>query len=318
MTMMTDGEKRLARKLNFYFMDVLHYFNLTENITYEDEAELRMPCPIHFGDNPTAFCFDKSYLRWRCFTNGCHNDVGVEVFGLIKGIESCSDKEALDIARKILASSGKNGKVKHMRQEKSKDQNVFQIKASERMDSQLLLERGINKKVLKKYMVGIYPSINSNRVLVPIITRSGKIVGASGRKIRGDGPKWMHIPKGISTDQNLFNINFVEPKNNTIILVEGPIDVLKFESANIHNSLAIFGSSLTDGQRKLLDELKIENVVLALDNDSAGQKATATIGRTLKEHSYNVKKLCFDTKYKDIGEMPLFLLRRKKFTIEEI
>ena len=315
---MTEGEKRLARKLNFYFKDVLDYFDLTQNITYEDEAELRMPCPVHGGDNPTAFGFDKSYLRWRCFTGGCHNDFGVEVFGLIKGIESCSDKEALDIAHKILSMSEKNGKAKHFRQEKKKTQDVFQIKASERMDSQLLLERGINKKVLKKYLVGIYPSINSNRVLVPIITRSGKIVGASGRKIRGNGPKWMHIPKGISTDKNLFNINFIEPKNSTIILVEGPIDVLKLESANIHNSLAIFGSSLTDGQRQLLDELKIENIILAFDNDKAGEKATKTISRTLKEHSYNVKRLCFDKKYKDIGEMPLFLLRRKKFEIKEI
>jgi len=167
-------------------------------------------------------------------------------------------------------------------------------------------------------MVGIYPSINANRVLVPIITRNGEIVGASGRKIRGDGPKWLHIPKGISTNQNLFNINFVEPKNNTVILCEGPIDVLKLESANIHNSLAIFGSSLTDGQRQLLDKLKIENVVLALDNDRAGKKATSIISRILKEHSYDVKKLSFDEKYKDIGEMPIFLLRRKQFKIEEI
>jgi len=315
---MTEGEKRLARKLNFYFKDVLDYFDLTQYIVYEDEAEIRMPCPVHGGDNPTGFCFDKSYLRWRCFTGGCHNDHGVEVFGLIKGIESCSNKEGLDIARKILSMSKRDKNTKHIRQEKKKDQNAFQIRSTERMDSQLLLERGINKKVLKKYLVGIYPSINPNRVLVPIITRSGKVVGASGRKIRGDGPKWMHIPKGISTDQNLFNINFVEPKNSTVILVEGPIDVLKLESANIHNSLAIFGSSLTDGQRQLLDELKIENIVLAFDNDKAGEKATKTIGRILKEHSYNVKRLYFDEKYKDIGEMPLFLLRRKKFEIKEI
>jgi len=45
--------------------------------------EIRSSCPIHKGDNPTAFCYYHNTKRWLCYTNKCHEG-NEDILGLVR------------------------------------------------------------------------------------------------------------------------------------------------------------------------------------------------------------------------------------------
>jgi len=55
-------------------------------ITHADE--IRCACPIHGGDNDTAFSYDKRKMYWRCFTGHCHEQYKNNIFGLVQAVLS--------------------------------------------------------------------------------------------------------------------------------------------------------------------------------------------------------------------------------------
>ena len=86
----------------------------------------------------------------------------------------------------------------------------------------------------------------------------------------------------------------------TAIIVESPGNVWRLEENGIHNSVAIFGSSMSDRQKVLLDSSGAINLVVLTDNDEAGKKAADQI----KQKCQNTYKIYIPTISKgDIGEM---------------
>jgi DNA primase len=86
---------------------------------------------------------------------------------------------------------------------------------------------------------------------------------------------------------------------NSIILVEGPGDVWRLEEAGIKNSVAIFGVDLTEEQLVLLGSSWCTNVIICMDNDEAGIKASENLSKTLRR----MYKLYFPKLIqKDLGE----------------
>ena len=91
-------------------------------------------------------------------------------------------------------------------------------------------------------------------------------------------------------------------ESGVAILVEGPGDVWRLEEAGIHNSLAVFGSSLTDSQQIILESSGALCLVLLFDTDSAGTKAKEKVQSSLSR-MFNILNPDFPEGYKDIGEM---------------
>ena len=83
-------------------------------------------------------------------------------------------------------------------------------------------------------------------------------------------------------------------------MVESPGNVWRLEEAGIHNSLAIFGSSLSDRQKMLLDISGALSLITIMDNDDAGRKATENIKKKCNK-TYNIKTI--EISYEDIGSM---------------
>jgi DNA primase len=89
-------------------------------------------------------------------------------------------------------------------------------------------------------------------------------------------------------------------KTYTAIIVESPGNVWKLEENGIHNSVGIFGSSMSDRQKILLDSSGAMNLVILTDNDEAGQKAAEQI----KSKCQNTYRIFIPQISKpDIGEM---------------
>lgn len=67
-------------------------------------------------------------------------------------------------------------------------------------------------------------------------------------------------------------MNYIEKLNiNTVVVCESQINALTCWSYGVP-SIALFGSSLTNYQRDILNRSGIRHYILALDNDDAGKK----------------------------------------------
>ena len=114
-----------------------------------------------------------------------------------------------------------------------------------------------------------------NRLMFPVIDVRGSVIGFSGR-ILGDGePKYLNSPDTLvySKSRSLFALNLAKKsKSGYILLVEGNIDVVSLHQAGFDSAVASLGTSLTADQARLISRYA-QQVVIAYDSDSAGQKA---------------------------------------------
>lgn len=114
-----------------------------------------------------------------------------------------------------------------------------------------------------------------NRLMFPVIDVRGNVIGFSGRILDDGEPKYMNSPETLvfSKSHNLFALNLAKKsKSGYLILAEGNIDVASLHQAGFDSAVASLGTSLTPEQARLMSRY-VNEVVIAYDNDGAGQKA---------------------------------------------
>lgn len=120
------------------------------------------------------------------------------------------------------------------------------------------------------------------RVIFPLRDLRGNVLGFSGRVLprgeRGGISKYVNTPETLVYHKrsHLFGLDVTRDeikKAGRAIVVEGEFDLLTPWQAGIRNIVAIKGSSVTEEQAKLLSRF-INEIVLVLDSDLAGQHAT--------------------------------------------
>jgi DNA primase len=117
-----------------------------------------------------------------------------------------------------------------------------------------------------------------NRLMVPIKTVSGRIVGFGGRVLPGDdGPKYINSPETevYKKGKTLFGLDISKDyirEENQAVVVEGYFDLIALHQYGIRNVVAASGTGFTPDQAQLLARF-CEQIVLLYDSDSAGIKA---------------------------------------------
>jgi DNA primase len=286
------------------------------------------PCPIHEGDRTDAFSWHLELGIYQCFTKGCHDTYGKDVFGLVRGVLKCTFLESVNFINKLfndgnvdlslLAAIDSTKQFVEASLAVTAPEKTFPEEVLNRLKYHNYLEtRGYPRDIVERYQIGI-PSDNfglmSHRVIFPIRNIEGKLVGFSGRtlypdwKERGIG-KWHHS-KGFRKEANLFNIDkakrYIE-ETGSVIITEGPLDVLRFEHAGIHNSVAIFGRKLHNKQITLLMTAGAARLIVALDSDIAGQTGAEDAFNNASAF-FTVNKVKLPTK--DVGEMSVEDVRK--------
>lgn len=173
-----------------------------------------------------------------------------------------------------------------------------------KIPAEYYINRGYSAEILTKYDVGLCDRQNkemSNRVVAPIYDDSHEfVIGCTGRSIFNkcdkcslyhdyavecptdytwQYSKWRHSA-GFKTQNCLYNMWYAKEhikKSNMAILVESPGNVWRLEENDIHNSVAIFGTTLSDRQKVILDSSGAMKLVILMDNDDAGIEATKKI-----------------------------------------
>ena len=171
-------------------------------------------------------------------------------------------------------------------------QNQLLQKAKEKgYKEEFLLETGL----VKKNDRGPYDGFR-NRVIFPIHDLSGRPVGFGARTLRTDLkkiPKYINSPESeiYLKNQLLYGIHHAKNsmvKNDMCYMVEGYTDVLSMHQAGIDNVVASSGTSLTEGQIKLIKRYT-PNITMLYDGDPAGIKASFRGIDLILEQDMNVK-----------------------------
>jgi DNA primase len=117
-----------------------------------------------------------------------------------------------------------------------------------------------------------------SRIMFPIRDRRGRTLGFGGRAMRSDqGAKYVNTAETdfFHKSQLLYGVDRAKAaiaKAARAVVVEGYTDVLALHQAGVEEAIAVMGTAITGEQVATLSGM-VEEVVLALDADSAGQEA---------------------------------------------
>ncbi len=135
------------------------------------------------------------------------------------------------------------------------------------------------------------------RVMFPIHSLSGRVIGFGGRTLKTDKSvaKYVNSPESeiYHKSNTLYGIFFAKKsmvQHDKCFLVEGYTDVISMHQAGIENVVASSGTSLTTDQIRLIKRFT-PNITVLYDGDAAGIKASLRGIDMLLEEGLNVKTL---------------------------
>jgi DNA primase len=137
------------------------------------------------------------------------------------------------------------------------------------------------------------------RVMFPIQSMSGRILGFGGRILANDkkAAKYLNSPESEIYHKSkvlygIFQAKQAIAKENNCYLVEGYTDVIQFHQAGIENVVASSGTALTPDQIRLINRLT-KNITVLFDGDAAGLRASIRGIDLILEEGMNVKVCAF-------------------------
>ena len=137
------------------------------------------------------------------------------------------------------------------------------------------------------------------RVMFPIHSASGRVIGFGGRILGSDKSvaKYVNSPESeiYSKSKTLYGIYFAKNaiiSKDNCLLVEGYTDVISLHQAGIENVVASSGTSLTQDQIRMIQRYT-PNISILYDGDPAGIKASFRGIDMIVEHGMNVKIVLF-------------------------
>ena len=140
-----------------------------------------------------------------------------------------------------------------------------------------------------------------HRIMFPIRDGTSRMSGFGARILRPDDvPKFLNSPQTPLFDKGrlLYGLHLARKPiraQDQVVIVEGYLDVIALHQAGFANSVSPMGTALTEDQLRLVKRFS-RRVVLALDADAAGEKATLRgleVARQALDHS---DELAFDAR----------------------
>ena len=187
-----------------------------------------------------------------------------------------------------------------------------------------LKNRGINEDIIKEFEIGLsldrrddltkllssknYDLATLNRIglssddhdvyidriMFPLYDVAGQVVGFSGRIYKDiDMNKYLNTKETeiFKKGEMLYHYHIAREEcrnKNSVIVMEGFMDVIRASTIGIRNTVALMGTALTEEQINLLKRLS-NNIILCLDGDNPGVEATLKIGDHLIKNGIEPK-----------------------------
>jgi len=137
------------------------------------------------------------------------------------------------------------------------------------------------------------------RVMFPIHSMSGRVLGFGGRILTNDkkAAKYLNSPESeiYHKSKVLYGLYFAKQtiaKEDNCYLVEGYTDVIQFYQTGVKNVVSSSGTALTSEQIRLINRLT-KNITVLFDGDAAGIRASIRGIDLILEQGMNVKVCTF-------------------------
>lgn len=266
---MKPDYERIKRELSIE--RVLREYGMSLDLK-KSGSQLYGRCPIHNGDNPTAFNVSLEKNLWNCFTH-CG---GGSVIDLLMAIERVGVREAAKLGYEILgiAVPGENSVTRALK--------PLKFKLTLEPDHNYLKSRNISPNTAKYFGIGYCTrGMMAGRIAIPIRDAESKLVAYCGRAIDDTKPKY-RFPRGFPKNQVVYNLNRVRKNGGgEVVVAEGFFDVFALYAAGI-DGVALMGSSLSHYQKKQLLSLE-RRLAFMFDGDEAGVRGMTKAINALNE-----------------------------------
>ena len=305
--------------------DIVEVVSKYVNLTKKGKNYIGV-CPFHDDHSPSMSVSPEKQI-FTCFSCGASGNVftfvadfehisfvqAVSLLGEKLGYKVSSDNavrkrddyfEIYDIASKFYQNSlntsmGKNA-IEYLNK-RSIDKNTikkFGIGLSVQKVS--LTDYLRNKKYSLDKLIDIGltndngKDIFINRIMFPIYDLSGNPVAFSGRIYNTkDTSKYINTKETekFKKGKILYNYHIAKEhlqKNDTVIIVEGFMDVIRASTVGINNVIATMGTAITKDHKNIIKNMT-KNVILCFDGDAAGEKATISAMEMLEDTQLNIK-----------------------------
>ena len=137
-----------------------------------------------------------------------------------------------------------------------------------------------------------------NRLMIPIFDVHGRVAGFGGRVlVPEDEPKYLNSAEGETFNKRKLLYNFREAlpairRLNSVIVVEGYLDVISLWQNGIKNAVAALGTAISPDQIHMLAR-NCETIYFCYDADTAGQRATLRAISMQKDAPVNARVISF-------------------------
>ena len=166
-----------------------------------------------------------------------------------------------------------------------------------------IFDRGFDKQSMRKWLCGI---TSANGLIIPVKDIDFRTVGWITRQEK-QIPKYLYS-RGLKKSHILFGQPYVQDCEY-VCITEGPLDAMWLTQLGFP-AVALLGMSMSEKQRDLVLTLPTKEVILCLDNDSAGQigkkRAMELLGNKIKVSYINIPK-----EYKDVQDIKSYDILNK-------
>lgn len=231
--------------------------------------ELRALCPFHNDSNP-SFSLHSAKGVWICFKCGSGN-----FYELVERVLNCDPREA----REWIENNGNQASIENilptLKQvlfpteeiiHTSQTWRILYENLSNKTMPNWFLDRGFTWKTVNHWDIRYDPVWDS--VVIPIRWHN-ELVGTVTRNTIKE-PRYENSP-GLPRSEILWGE--ISRVHKDIIICEGALDNLWLWQLE-YNSIGLLGTQISQKQIQLLQQLGFGEIILALDNDEAGKKAT--------------------------------------------
>lgn len=271
-------------------------------IVRQQGSHARGPCPIHGGDNKSAFSINLDTGNWRCFSHECHTGYS-DIIGLVQLARRCNFKDSIEFIAALMGidlggdfgEEATNALHKKQILDFTRAQDRRQVKVDlssiPNIEEEIFhwmedrvpyfYEKGYTHAIQNYFEIGFhYDYKGIPRATIPIRDSNGRFVAVDGRRIDSEEePRYYMQPFGFQKGLVLYHYHkakdYIRAYNGDLFIVEGYKACWSMIQAGILNTVACMGAGLSAEQpRILMGDLNLKRIIFVLDSDEAGMNGS--------------------------------------------
>ena len=284
-------------------------------------------CPFHDDHSPSMSVSPEKQI-YTCFSCGASGNVftfvsDFEKISFSEAVKLLGEKVGINVSNDIKVNTKRDeyfdiydlaSKFYQNSLNSSLGKNAIEYLENRHLDKETIKKFGIGLSIQKvsltKYLTNKKYSLDKlidigltndngndifvSRIMFPIWGLSGNVVAFSGRIYNTkDNSKYINTKEtdNFKKGKILYNYHIAKEylkKNDTVIIMEGQMDVIRASTVGINNCIATMGTALTKDHKMVLKNMA-KNIILCFDGDAAGEKATLSAIELLEDTGVNIK-----------------------------